>query len=159
MRTRRGATVITLASGALLVTSCSGLTQGFTDRAPEGDPIDAARALPDAPDIVREGNAEITCGEFVLDQGGVIPAEAIECLAAATGSEEAELAWSSPTSEGDPIVYFAYVAAWNEGVVVSMTNEFDSYGGEFGWTQQSCPDSTTATSIGNTDGCSEFIEG
>jgi hypothetical protein len=158
-RTRSGAGMLALAGSALLITSCMGSIQGFTDRSPDGDPIDAARALSDAPEVVRGGTAASTCGEFVLDQGGVVPAEAIACLAAATEKEEAELAWSYPTTEGGPIVYFAYVTSWNEGVVLSMTNEFDSYGGEFGWTQQSCPDATTATDPGNAGGCLELIEG
>lgn len=148
-----------LAGSALLITSCVGSVPGSSSRPPEGDPIDAARALSDAPAVVQGGVAENTCGEFVLDQGGVIPAEAVACLTMATEKEEAELAWSYPTTEGDPIVYFAYVATWNEGVVVSMTNEFDSHGGEFGWTQQSCPDATAATTIGNADECRDFIEG
>ncbi|MUK02221.1 hypothetical protein GM708_09970 [Vibrio cholerae] len=157
--TRCGLKVLVLTSSAFLITSCVGSVQGFTDRAPDGDPIAAARALPDAPEVVQEGNAGTTCGEFVLDQGRALPAEAVACLTAAIEEEEAELAWSYPTTEGDPIVYFAYVSSWNEGVLLSMTNEFDSYGGEFGWTQQSCLDAATATSIDSAGGCRDYIEG
>lgn len=156
---RRIVGVSVLACCALLLTSCVGSVQGFTNRAPDGDPIDAARALPDAPGVVQEGNAEISCGEFVLGQGEELPAEAIACLTAATEKEEAELVWGHPTTEGDPIVYFAYVASWNEGVGLVITNEFDSYGGDHGWTQLSCPDAATATSPDNVSQCEELIEG
>lgn len=132
---------------------------GFTNRAPDGNPIDAARALSDAPEVVREGNAATSCGEFVLGQGEELPSEAVACLTAATEKEKAELAWSYPTTEGDPIVYFAYVASWNEGVGLSLTNEFDSYGGDYGWTSLSCPDAVTATRLDSISQCNELVEG
>ncbi|WDF31970.1 hypothetical protein PTW37_08695 [Arthrobacter agilis] len=158
-RSRRLVGVSALACSAVLVTSCVGSVQGFTNRAPDGNPIDAARALPDAPGVVREGSAATSCGEFVLEQGEKLPAEAIAYLTTATEADEAELAWSHPTTEGDPIVYFAYVAGWNVGVGLSMTNEFDSYGGDYGWTVLSCPDATTATNPASISQCDELIEG
>ena len=151
--------VLVLACGALVLTSCTRSVPGFTNRAPDGDPIDAARALPDAPGVVRQGNAATSCGEFVLGQGEELPAEAVACLSAATEKEEAGLAWSHPTTEGDPIVYFAYVASWNQGVGLSVTNEFDSYGGDHGWASLSCPDATTATRPESIGECNELVEG
>lgn len=115
-------------------------------RAPDGDPIEAAKALSDAPDSVRASHADASCGKFVLGQGEAVPAEAVECLAAAVSSgEPAELAWSSPTTEGDPIVSFAFAGS-NAEVTVYTTNAFDSYGGDPQWTRGSC-DPTTAASL------------
>lgn len=37
-------------------------------RAPDGDPIEAAKALSDAPDSVRASHADASCGKFVLGQ-------------------------------------------------------------------------------------------
>ncbi|MGW9345975.1 hypothetical protein ACWGR3_31015, partial [Streptomyces albidoflavus] len=66
-------------------------------RAPDGDPIEAAKALSDVPEIVRFGHAEESCGAFVLDQGETVPTEAVDCLSAAVSSgEPGELAWSFP---------------------------------------------------------------
>jgi hypothetical protein len=158
--TRRTIGACVFACTALLVTSCAGSWTGFTDRAPDGDPIDAARALSDASGVVQEGDAATSCGEFVLGQGEELPAKAVACLTAATAKKEAELAWSYPTSEGDPIVYFAYVASWNEVVGLSMTNEFDRHsGGDYGWTSLSCPDAATATRPESISHCNELVEG
>jgi hypothetical protein len=116
---------------------------------PGGDPIQAARELPDAPEAVREGDAADTCGEFVLDQGESLPASAVQCLDEALAAQrQAELAWSQPTVEGDPIVQFAFVGSQYPGVVVFSTDEFDSYGGHLGWTEFSCADATVATGVG-----------
>lgn len=127
---------------ALVLTSCT--TSAYpTPRAPSGDPIQAARALPDAPGAIQGAVAAATCGQFALGQGEDVPAEAVACLdASAAGGSEAELAWSRPTAEGDPIVYFAIAAPRNENVVLFRTNHFDSYGGSFGWTTQACPTQT-----------------
>ncbi|MFI8631910.1 hypothetical protein ACIGEP_04850 [Microbacterium sp. NPDC077663] len=107
-------------------------------RAPDGDPILAARALSDAPDVVRAGDAERSCGAFVLGQGEELPQESLTCLVqAANAGQHAELSWSSPTTEGDPIVSFAFTAEGGD-VTVYETNAFDSYGGGQTWTQTSC---------------------
>lgn len=82
----------------------------------------------------------------MLDQGEAVPAEAVGCLAAAVSSgEPAELAWSFPTTEGDPIVSFAFAGNGAE-VTVYTTNAFDSYGGDPQWMKGSC-DPTTAASL------------
>ncbi|MBD3943447.1 hypothetical protein IF188_17280 [Microbacterium sp. NEAU-LLC] len=114
-------------------------------RAPDGDPIEAAKALSDAPDLVHSSSAEESCGAFVLGQDEAVPTDAVDCLSAAVSSgEDAALAWSFPTTEGDPIVSFAFAAGGAE-VTVYTTNAFDSYGGDPEWTQSSC-DPITATS-------------
>lgn len=143
-----------IAAGALMLAACSG------SPAPEGDPIRAARALRDAPLIVQEGNAADTCGEFVLDQTELVPINAVACLdTAAAAGEEAELAWSSLTDEGDPVVSFAYTAPWNAGIVFSLTNEYNSYADDHGWTTGLCPDATTATSDFSPETCPGPVEG
>ncbi|GAA3212936.1 hypothetical protein GCM10017690_25640 [Microbacterium terregens] len=76
-----------------------------------------------------------------------MPTEAVQCLtrAASTG-EDAELAWTYPTTEGDPMVYFAFVADGDDEVTVFTTNAFDSFGGDPTWTTNSCIDAIVATS-------------
>ena len=125
-------------------------------RAPDGDPIDAARALTDAPDWVNDANPGDSCGEFELGQDQSVPPGATECLdAAALPGRNAELAWTTPTAEGDPIVWFAF-AQPGQGVVVLSTNEFDSHGGEFMWSDFHCPDAVAATST--TSECKTVVD-
>ena len=158
----RRLSVVLVLAGALSLAACAGQDPtprapdggpidyaSQTPRAPDGDPIEAARELPNAPDVVREGDAADSCGEFVLDQGESLLARAVQCLDAALAAQrQAELAWSWPTIEGDPIVHFAFVGSPYQGVVVFSTDEFDSYGGRSGWTESSCADVATATSGG-----------
>ncbi len=153
MRHQRGAHTAQRLSGMLalvvLVAPLAGCAQSYPiPRAPSGDPIVAAAALPDAPDAVRDGDPETSCGAFVLGQGEVVPADAVECLIAAQAADDdAELAWSFPTTEGDPIVQFAVVTAGSDEVTVYTTNAFDSYGGDPQWTKSSCNDLVAATSL------------
>lgn len=143
--------------GSLALMTVAALLSGCVQsspigRAPAGDPIDAARALSDAPAPVRTSDAKESCGAFVLPQGASLPSGAVECLKAAVSTRDAAvLAWSVPTSEGDPIVSFAFVAPGSGEVTVYSTNAFDSYGGDRGWTQSSCSDPAIATSL---PGCS-----
>ena len=135
--------MVALVGGVLLLSACA---QSYPiPRAPDGDPIEAAQALSDAPDVVRASDAQESCGAFVLGQGETVPTDAVECLSAAVSSgEPAELAWSLLTTEGDPIVSFAFAGIGAE-VAVYTTNAFDSYGGDPQWTETSC-DPATATS-------------
>lgn len=147
---RRGGAVVAVAVITSLMSGC--VFQGPVPRAPQGDPIEAARELPDAPKAVRTGNAAGSCGEFVLDQGESVPVEAVQCMSTALSEmKDAELAWTVPTVEGDPIVSFAFVTAGSDHVVVHTTNAFDSYGGEQSWTKSSCNNVSAATS---STGCS-----
>lgn len=145
----RIARIVAAIVAASLLTACAQAHP--VPRAPDGDPIQAARELPDAPDAVREGTAAESCGEFVLPQGGTIPADAVDCLAtAASLRQSAELSWATPTVEGDPIVYFALVADGSDEVTVHTTNAFDSFGGDPSWTTKMCTTAAVATSP---DGC------
>ncbi|MCU1403868.1 MAG: hypothetical protein JWQ43_171 [Glaciihabitans sp.] len=151
---RHGLEAVLLIGAALVLGGCSTPIPS----APADNPIAAARELRDAPEVVREGSAADTCGEFVLDQGDGVPVDAIACLDAARQEEKiAELAWSSLTMEGDPIVRFAFAAPYNEGVVVFTTYAFDSYVRDPRWSTQTCIDTTAA--IGDSGGCSEQDEG
>ncbi|NQX12472.1 hypothetical protein HQQ80_12600 [Microbacteriaceae bacterium VKM Ac-2855] len=145
---RRGMRPVLAACAALLLGGCAA---GYT--APPKDPIAAARALPDASGTVSVGDA--SCGEFELDQGEEVPAEAVACLVEATG--EAEIAWTTPTTEGDPIVNFAQVDDAFGGVYVYRTTAFDSYGGDgYSWTMYRCAD---RSDLGAADDCEELFEG
>jgi hypothetical protein len=143
--TPRVVVVFAVLASALLLSACA--QTGPVARAPEGDPIQAARELPDAPPAVRDGDTTDSCGEFVLDQGESLPSDAVQCLSAAVATDAiAELAWSFPTVEGDPIVSFAFVEDGSDEVTVFSTNAFDSYGGDPAWTKSSCSDPAIATS-------------
>jgi hypothetical protein len=138
------AIVALMAIGSLL----SGCISGPIARAPAGDPIDAARALSDAPDPVRTSPAKKSCGAFVLSQGDTLPTKAVQCMdAAASAADAAQLAWSSPTTEGGPIVSFAFVAEGSGEVTAYSTNAFDSYGGDPQWTTATCTNVTQAISL------------
>ena len=106
---------------------------------------------------MRDGDATGSCGQFALDQGEVLPDSALDCLADAAGTTPAELAWSFPTTEGDPIVSFAFVGPDFDGVRVFTTSEYDSFGGDGpNWTGISCPDARDVTGAGN---CKQLVEG
>lgn len=126
------------------------------DSTPHGHgdhPVQAARELSDAPELVKTGDATGSCGEFELDQGEALSSSAVECLTtAASAKEHAELAWTFPTVEGDPIVHFAFVAHGSDIVTLHVTNAFDSFGGEPRWSTFSCADAVSATEISST-GC------
>ncbi|SFS18806.1 hypothetical protein SAMN04487783_2742 [Agrococcus baldri] len=107
---------------------------------PQAGAITAARALDDAPDAV---GARATCGELVLDQGEELPAIAIACIDAALEAQEAALlAWSTPTTEGDPIVYFAIVETGGSSIALHSTTGFDRFGSP-GWHVDRCDAITT----------------
>jgi len=148
---------------ALLLSGCAS-APAPESRAPEGDPIAAARALPDAGGIVSIGDATGTCGEYVLEQGEELPAEAGACLVDAYArGEAAELAWSTPTSEGDPLVSFAFVGGTATRLLVYTTHAFDRHSGlekplspGESWTGHACDD--PADLLGTSD-CDPLVEG
>ena len=107
---------------------------------PQTGTIAAARALDDAPDAVR---ARATCGELELGQGEELPAAAIACIDAALEAQDAAvLAWSTPTTEGDPLVYFAVVEAGAASIALHSTTDFDRFGSP-GWHVDRCASITT----------------
>lgn len=135
--------MVALVGGVSLLPACA---QSYPiPRAPDGDPIEAAQALSDALDVVRTSDAEESGGAYVLGQGETVPTDAVECLSAAVSSgEAAQLAWSFPTIEGDPIDSVAFAGTGAE-IAVYKTNASDSYGGDPQWTETLC-DPATATS-------------
>jgi hypothetical protein len=137
--------VVPIAAGLLLLSGC---TAQYTT--PPEDPIAAARALPDAPAAVQNGDG--SCGELELGEGEDLPASAVACVMNAPGS--AELAWSTPTTEGDPIVSFAQVSADFDGVHIYRTSAFDNFGAE-GWAASACVD---RHDLGAADECVELVE-
>lgn len=138
--------------------SCAQTTTNGPGGAPD-DPIAAARALENAGGMVRSGDATETCGEFAVQQGDELPRSALDCLADAfEAGASAELAWSAPTTEGDPIVSFAFVGPGIEGVEIFTTTAFDSYGGgvDGSWTGTLCPDPRDVSALGD---CRPLLEG
>jgi len=143
-RAMKPSDIFPLVAIALLLSGC---VQGPASRAPSGDAIDAARALSDAPAPVRTSDAKNSCRVFAVAQGHALPSAAVNCLkAAVSDNQPAQLAWSYPTTEGDPIVSFAFVEASSAQVTVYTTNAFDSYGGDPRWAQSTCSDPAIATS-------------
>ncbi|WP_146079350.1 MULTISPECIES: hypothetical protein [unclassified Rathayibacter] len=150
--------VLTVASG------CSAVAPEPASKAPNGDPIVAARSLPDAGGVVAGSDASSSCGEYVLEQGGDLPSEARACLAtAAIAGDEAELAWSTPTTEGDPIVSFAFVGGSIDGVDVYTTTAFDRHNGleettgvGASWSLLHCADPADLQGSGD---CERYVEG
>ena len=52
------------------------------------------------------------------------------------------LAWSTPTTEGDPLVYFAVVEAGAASIALHSTTDFDRFGSP-GWHVDRCASITT----------------
>lgn len=87
--------------------------------------------------------AQATCGEFELGQGEELPAEAIACIDAALEAQEAALlAGSTPTTEGDPLVFFAVVDSGASSIALHSTTDFDRFGSP-GWHLDRCDAITT----------------
>lgn len=102
---------------------------------PSTDVIAAARTLPSAPEAVRADAGRLNCGEFVLDQTKEVPSEALACLTDHLGTD-VELAFSRPTTEGDPIVYFVIGVAQqrqpagaDRSLDVFRTSHWDKFAG------------------------------
>lgn len=112
----------------------------------------AARQSQYAPDAFSDTRPRKSCGDVTLKQGEEIPAAAVDCIDAAIGNLEAELVVVSLTTEGDPVVAFYRTAAATLGVEIFTDGEFDRFGPKT-WTHQTCPQTTTVTSL---QGCSEM---
>jgi len=143
----------------LLVLALAGCASGPAPAPDPDDPIAAARELVDAGGVVKSGDATATCGEFVLPQGVELDPAALDCLAdASAAGASAELAWAYPTTEGDPIVSFAFVRPGVEGVETYTTTAFDSYGGGAvgSWSGTLCPDPRDVYGEGD---CRLLLEG
>ena len=155
---RRSATLL-VAPGIALALLTAGCASSVGPTPPPDDPITAARQLPNAGGMVKSGDATPTCGEFALPQGVQLDPEALDCLAEASAAgASAELAWSTPTTEGDPIVSFAFVGPGIDGVETYTTTAFDSYGGgvDGSWSGTLCPDPRDVRGEGD---CRLLLEG
>jgi len=73
----------------------------------------------------------------VLDQGGVVPAAALECLSGGDPARDRELAVAWPTVEGQPIVHFFLVSAAHDVVDLDVSSHFDDFGPKE-WTHRTC---------------------
>lgn len=145
--------VTTLLSGCSLAPVSAGPVQSPHPH----DPIAAARSLAGTPALVRESR-EPSCGEYALGQGETLPEAARTCLGQAVDDHvDAALAWSHPTTEGDPVIAFAFVRAGEPDVLVSETSAFDSYGGAGDpWSWSRC---TVPAEVGvRYEHCSETTE-
>lgn len=157
-----------LAAGTLagVLATTAGCTSGTavsgpgTGGAPD-DPIAAARQLDGVSGVVSEGDSSETCGEVRLDQGEPLPPEIGACLAdRSAAGRPGEAAWTTPTTEGDPIVSFAVVGPDIDGVQIYSTSAFDAFGGSDSvresWTVVQCADPGDVTMLGR---CTELFEG
>ena len=122
------------------------------DQTLPSDLFAAARQSDKAPDEFSDALPRTTCGDVTLKQGEEIPTTAVECMDAALGTLEAELAVVSLTTEGDPLVAFYRTSAGTRGVEIFTDWEFDRYGPKM-WTHQNCPQTATVASL---QGCSEI---
>lgn len=109
----------------------------------------AARGSQDAPDNFRDGAKRESCGEITLDQAQALPAAAVDCINAAIGATDAELAVVAPTSEGDPIVTFYRTSSRAAGVKLFIDAEYDRFGSG-SWTHETFPRASDITALYST---------
>ena len=84
-----------------------------------------------------------SCGVIELGQGERIPQDAIECM---SSSSSAELAVTTPTTEGDPIP--RYYRTTEAGLEVWTDGTHDTWGAG-GWTHEICPDARSIIETGD----------
>ena len=123
---------------SLVVLLASGCTT--THPAPEGSDVISADAPPEA--FSSRAPLE-SCGVVELGQGEQIPQQAIDCMSA---SDAAELAVTSPTTEGDPIP--RYYRVTDAGLEIWTDSSLDTWS-HGGWTHETCPDAVTIIQIGD----------
>ena len=94
---------------------------------------------------MRDDAGRTSCGEIVLGQGEQVPDSARECLEAAQG-DNVELAFTVPTIEGDPMVYFVLGKPGEPTLELFHTAYWDRYGasGTDLWWHATCPASAVA---------------
>lgn len=107
--------------------------------------FEKARRLPGAPAKVRNPANRITCGAAVLDQGGVVPQESLDCLTRFAGVDDVEFQLSRPTVEGDPIISFVIGTEGSDEFEIYTTSHWDKYGKDE-WRHTTCPISAARTS-------------
>jgi heat shock protein HslJ len=107
--------------------------------------IDQTRWLDDAPAEVADQSGRTSCGEELLDQGEELSAEALDCFAAGLRTAGVELAFTTPTVEGDPIVYFVLGGADSDRISIWESSHWDNFGAG-AWYHRTCAGSA-ATSL------------
>jgi hypothetical protein len=135
--------LLSILPATLLLAGCAGVggagygsdpPDSASAKDPTSEVIASSRDSATAPADFRDRTTLPSCGDFELGQGESLPANAVDCLKNA-GEEGAELAFSQPTTEGDPIVYFYRVGPADAGVELFIDGTKDSYGsGE--WTNE-----------------------
>ena len=146
---RRRIALTSILIGPLALAGCAAFPG---DQTLPSDLVTTARQSEKAPDAFSSALPRKSCGDVTLKQGEKIPTTALDCIGAAIGNLEAELAVVSLTTEGDPVVAFYRTAAATLGVEIFTDGEFDRFGPKT-WTHQNCPQTTTLTSL---QGCSEM---
>lgn len=137
-----------LAAVALL--GAAGCSSSFPG--PQNVPKDlfaAARSSTEAPDGFIDRVHRESCGEITLDQGASLPPDAVDCINAAIGAADAQLAVVAPTTEGDPIVTFYRTSASTPGVELFVDAEYDRFGSG-AWTHERFPAATDITALYST---------
>jgi heat shock protein HslJ len=107
--------------------------------------IHQTRWLDDAPAEVADQSGRTSCGEELLDQGEELSAEALDCFAAGLRTAGVELAFTVPTVEGDPIVYFVLGGADSDRISIWESTHWDHFGAD-SWGHRTCAGSA-ATSL------------
>lgn len=122
---------------SLVVVALSGCTTAAPT--PESPDVIAVDAPPEA--FSTRAPLE-SCGIIELEQGESIPQQAIDCM---KETAAAELAVTSPTTEGDPIVTYYRVDA--RGLEIWTDSTRDQWSNS-GWTLETCPDAMSIVEIG-----------
>jgi heat shock protein HslJ len=99
--------------------------------------IDQTRWLADAPDEVADQGDRYSCGEELLGQQGELSAEVLDCFTARLGTEDVQFAFTVPTVEGDPIVYFVLGTAGSDRIGIWESTHWDNFGAD-SWSHRTC---------------------
>lgn len=133
----------------LMLSACAGLM-------PDGqhgsqDIFERSRNSDRVPSAFHDDVPRDSCGELTLTQGEQIAAEALDCMDAAVGKRNVELAVSSPTTEGEPIIVFYRTSTNSDGVEIFVNGEYDKFGSR-DWSHSVCPKTMTRVAL---EGCQD----
>lgn len=135
---------------AFTVSGCAGVTSFPGPQSLPDNLFEASRHSDAAPAGFDDGVKRTSCGDITLTQGESPSADGVDCMNAAIGSANAELAVIAPTTEGDPIVTFYRTAPGKQGFEMFVNGTFDRYGaGE--WAHLTCPGADISTPSGCVD--------
>jgi len=148
-RRRTGAGVVlgVVVLGLAAVAACGAPTSPDAANPSVGTPP------PGAPASFVEREPLASCGQIILGQMESVPADAWACLDAAFGSG-AELAVTTPTTEGDPMVTYYRVGLGIEGMELFSDSTADEYAApaDRRWSHWLCPETVSAP---DPEGCLE----